>query len=190
MMKFGNLSLDFKKKDNNQNDLSSSYYDIKVTNPDNTVIRKQNMEIKNGNLSSDIELQGLAVNVGSIIEITEKQAPIGYGVNETETLRVSNITQDGEIQLEHIDSSYATSRLQLNNLPSTTTVAGKLKTNYEIELTDYQLDTFGFKIKGVDSATLEAVEGYSFDIKSSLDAQKVVTTDSERNWRNKNWWKY
>ncbi len=173
----GNLSLDFKKQDNNGNQLSSSYYDIKITNPDNSVIRKKNIEVKNGELSSDIELQGLVVNVDSIIEIIEKTAPIGYGINETETLRVKNIAEDGEIELEHIDSSYKIPRLELESLSTTTTTSGNLKTNYRVTLKDYMIDTFLFKIQGLDSESLEAVSGYKFDIRSSLDAQKAVTTD-------------
>lgn len=172
----GNLSLDFKKQDISKNELIKAYYDVKVTNPDGTVLRKQNIEVKNGDLSSDIELQGLAVNVDSIIEITEKQAPIGYGINETETLRVADINEEGEITLEHIDSSYKTSRLSLDKTSATTTTSGNLKTNYEVTLTDYALDTFIFGIEAIDASSKEKVQGYSFDVSSNLGAQKMITT--------------
>lgn len=181
----GNLSLDFKKQDTNEKQLDKAYYDVRVVNPDGSVLKKQNIEIKNGDLSADVELQGLAVNVDSIIEITEKQAPIGYGINETETLRVKRIAEDGEIELEHIDSSYQTKRLKLEKISATTTTSGKLKTNYQVTLIDYALDTFIFGIQGVDSETLEGVGDYSFSVKSDLAALKTISTGNDGKGQSK-----
>ena len=177
----GNLALDLKKQDNNATPLVGAEYDIKVVNPDATVLRKH-VTVDNGDDNSSIELTGLSVNVGSIIYLTETSAPIGYGVNaNAETLEVKNITEDGEVVLEQIDQTYAENRLRLSKLASTTTSSGATKTNYEVTLTDYQLDTFKFEINAVDSSTLKGVEGYGFNIQTSLGAQKTIETESDGN---------
>ena len=66
-------------------------------------------------------------------------------------------------------------------MASTTTSSGATKTNYEVTLTDYQLDTFKFEINAVDSSTLKGVEGYGFNIQTSLGAQKTIETESDGN---------
>ena len=173
----GNLSLDLKKQDKDGNELSGAEYDIRIVNQDSTVVKKH-VTVSNGQDSSDIELVGTTVNVGSYIYITETKAPIGYGINENaETLEVKEITEDGEIILEQIDQAYSENRLILNQLASTTTSSGAIKSNYEVKLIDYQLDTFEFEISAVDSSTLQGIEGYGFNIKTSLGAQSKITTD-------------
>ena len=125
----GNLSLDLKKEDINEEPLIGAKYNLKVTNPDGTVIRKNDILVENG--SSNIEISGLNVNVGSTIELNEVEAPIGYGINKnTEVLEVTAIGDDGEITLERKDAT--TDRLKLVKMAATTTTAGTLKTNYEI----------------------------------------------------------
>lgn len=175
----GNLALDLKKQDNTGKELVGAEYDIKVVNPDTTVVRKH-VKVDNGDGSSAIELKGLSVNVGSLIYLTETKAPIGYGVNtNAETLEVKKIADDGEITLQQIDQAYSTNRLKLEKQQSTTTSAGTVKSNYQVTLIDYSLDKFEFNINAVDSTSLNGVEGYGFNIQSSLGAQKTVTTGSD-----------
>lgn len=174
----GNLSLDFKKQDNNENELSGAKYDMKIVNPDSTVLRKT-ITIENGEDSSAIEISGVTVNVGSMIYLTEIQAPIGYALNNnTETLEVKEIGEDGSLVLEQIDKTYTTDRLSLSQKTSTPLNEG-IKNNYEIKLIDYQFDTFDFGIKTLDSKTGEGVQGNKFDICSSLGAQNNIVTDAE-----------
>lgn len=175
----GNLSLDLKKQNKDEQELVGAEYDIKIVNPDATVIRKH-ITVDNGEDSSAIELTGVSVNVGSLIYITETSAPIGYGINSNaETLEVKEITEDGEVVLEQIDQGYTENRLKLEKLESTTTTSGSVKSNYEITLTDYQLDTFEFGINAVDSSTLEGIQGYGFKVETSLGAQNTMQTDTE-----------
>ena len=177
----GNLALDLKKQDNTGKELTGAEYDIKVVNPDTTVVRKH-VKVDNGDESSAIELTGLSVNVGSLIYLTETKAPIGYGVNtNAETLEVKKIADDGEITLQQIDQAYSTNRLKLEKQQSTTTAAGTVKSNYQVTLTDYSLDKFEFNINAVDSTTLNGIEGYGFDVQSSLGAQKTVATGADGN---------
>ena len=177
----GNLALDLKKQNNTGNELTGAEYDIKVVNPDTTVVRKH-VKVDNGDENSAIELTGLSVNVGSLIYITETTAPIGYGVNtNAETLEVKQITDDGEVVLEQIDQAYSANRLKLEKQQSTTTSAGTTKSNYLVTLTDYSLDKFEFNINAVDSTTLNGINGYGFKVESSLGAQKTVITDSNGN---------
>ena len=178
----GNLSLDFKKEDINSEALTGAKYNLKVTNPDSTVIRKDNIQVGNG--SSDIEVSGINVNIGSTIELNEVEAPIGYGINQsTEMLEVTEISEDGEITLERKDAT--SDRLKLSKMASTMTSAGALKTNYEITFVDYQLDTFGFGITAKDSNSNKGVEGYSFKIDTNKGATGKLTTDSEGNGSTK-----
>mgnify|MGYP004580602729 CR=1 FL=1 len=174
----GNLSLDLKKEDINEEPLIGAKYNLKVTNPDGTVIRKNDILVENG--SSNIEISGLNVNVGSTIELNEVEAPIGYGINKsTEVLEVTAIGDDGEITLERKDAT--TDRLKLVKMAATTTTAGTLKTNYEISFVDYQLDTFGFGITAIDSNSNKGVDRYSFNVDSSKGATGTLTTDSDGN---------
>lgn len=174
----GNLSLDFKKEGPNEESLVGAKYSLKVTNPDSTVIRKE-ITISNGDDSSNIEISGISVNVGSIIELTEIEAPIGYGINaNTETLEVTEISDEGEITLEQKDVAYDPNRLNLERMASTTTSAGAVKTNYEVTFIDYQLDVFEFEITAKDSSLLNGVEGYQFKIDSSKGATSTLTTGS------------
>ena len=175
----GNLSLDLRKQNNLGNDLSGAEYDIKIVNPDSTIVRKHT-KISNGEDSSDIELAGVSVNVGSLIYITETTAPIGYGVNNnTETLEVKQITDDGDVVIEQIDQAYSENRLKLEKLESTATASGTIKSNYQVTLIDYQLDTFEFGIKAVNSSSLKGIEEYGFKIESSLGAQSTLTTNTD-----------
>ena len=175
----GNLSLDFKKQNKDEEELIGAKYSLKVTNPDSTVIRKE-ITISNGQDSSDIEISGINVNVGSIIELTEIEAPIGYGINtNTETLEVTAIDDDGEITIEQKDIAYNPNRLKLEKLVSTTTSSGSVKTNYEVTFTDYQLDIFEFEIIAKDSSSLTGVEGYTFKVDSSKGATSTITTGND-----------
>lgn len=173
----GNLSVDLKKLDINNSQLTGAEYNIKIVNPDGIVIRKD-VTVNNGDGSQGIELTGVSVNVGSYIYLTEKTAPIGYAVNEnTETLYVRAIDAKGEITLEHVDDSYRPTRLKLTKLAPTKISDDLVKTNYQIELIDYSLDTFKFGIKAVDSSSLAGIEGYGFKIDSSLGAQSTIETN-------------
>lgn len=176
----GNLCIDLKKVNDNKNNpesLVGAIYDLKVTNPDGTVIRKNGIKIQNGNNSSDIELSGINVNVGSIIELTETTAPIGYALNRnTEMLEVTDIDAQGEITLAVKDPSYNPSRINANKLVSSITTAGTLKTNYEVTLIDQQLDTFEFEIATKDNQTHNGVSGFEFRIDTSKNATSSLTT--------------
>lgn len=175
----GNLSIDFKKQSKDEEELKGAKYSLKVTNPDSTVIRKE-ITISNGQDSSDIEISGVSVNVGSIIELTEIEAPIGYGINtNTETLEVTEISDEGEITLEQKDVAYSPNRLKLEKMASTTTSAGAVKTNYEVTFIDYQLDVFEFEITAKDSDSLNGVGGYTFKVDSSKGATNTLTTGSD-----------
>ena len=175
----GNLAIDFKKENQSEEKLTGAKYNLKVTNPDGTVVRKE-ISISNGDESSDIEISGLNVNVGSIIELTETEAPIGYGINaNTETLEVTDISNDGEITLEQKDISYNPNRLKVEKLVNTTTSSGNIKTNYEVTFIDYQLDTFGFEITTKDSNTQKGVEGFGFNIDTSKGAKNTLVTGKD-----------
>jgi len=178
----GNLSLDLKKQDKDSRELAGAKYDVQIVNPDGTKVIKKGIKVTNGDSGTDIELSGLSVSKGSYIYITEQEAPIGYDVNQnTETLEVTNINEEGEITLVQQNSSYNPNRLSIKQLASTPLEKG-LKSNYQLTLTDYQLDTFEFGIKALDSADkTTGISGYTFKIETSMGATNSLTTNEEGN---------
>lgn len=169
----GNLSLDFKKQNEKEELLKGAQYALRVTNPDGTIIRK-NIVIANGD--DDIELSGLNVSVGSIIELEEKVAPIGYTINDTEMFRVSQIDTEGEVTLEHINDTYNPTRVKLKS--KTEMTASGLKTFYEIIFIDHSLDTFEFEITTKDVDTQAGVSGYGFTIDTNKGSRGRLLTGS------------
>ena len=174
----GNLSLDFKKESKEGELLNGSKYTLKVTNPDFTTYKKE-IQIDNNEDSSGIEITGINVNEGSIIELTEKEAPIGYAINEsTETFEVTKISIDGEITLEQINNQYTPSRVKLKQKSTSQTSSGAVKNNYEITFIDYELDSFEITVNTIDKESGNGVGGYGFKITSSKNATKTLTTNS------------
>lgn len=171
----GNLSLDLRKNNLNKEPLTGAKYNLRLTNPDGTVSRKT-IEVLNG--TSDIELTGLSVNVGSRIELTEVQAPIGYALNEyTETFEVYSITEDGRVYIRQIDNSYTNpARVELKQESAIVTSTGAMKTEYSITFIDYQLDTFEFGITTKDKNTQDGIAGFGFRIDTDKGATSTLTT--------------
>ena len=174
----GNLSLDLKKMDKNGETLNGAQYTVRVVNSNPPSTYKYTVPVTNGDNSSDIELTGLSVSEGSHIYIEEATAPIGYAINDrTETLEVKKITDDGIITLQQVDQAYQENRLKLKQLASTPITSQTMKSNYEIDLIDYQLDTFNFGITALDSADqTQGVEGYNFKVETSMGATGNVIT--------------
>lgn len=166
----GNLSLDLTKLDKDGNELVGAEYDIKVMRPDSSTLSKS-VTVENGT----VEIPGFMVTVGSQIELTETKAPIGYGVNEdTEIIEVKSIDELGEITLEVQSGNYTIPRIELAKIDAYQTDTGSMKTEYEVKLTDYELDTFNMKIIAIDAKTQKPIEGYSFSIDTSKGAKKTT----------------
>ena len=167
----GNLAIDLKKAGVDGEELNGAKYDIRIVNPDFSVINKHDIEIKNGDDSDSIELKGVSVNEGSIIYLTETKEPIGYARNTNdETLVVTEIDEAGQVTLEQVDNFYNPARLELKQFAPTVMSNGKIKDNYEIKLIDYQLDVFKIGVDTIDSSTLGLVNGYNFKIDTSFGA--------------------
>ena len=177
----GNLSLDLKKMDKNGESLNGAQYTVRVVNSNPPSTYKYTVPVTNGDSSSDIELTGLTVSEGSHIYIEEKTAPIGYAINDrTETLEVKEISDDGVITLQQVDQAYKENRLKLKQLASTQITSQTMKSNYEVGLIDYQLDTFNFGITALDSTEqTQGVSGYNFKVETSMGATgNVITGDN------------
>ena len=172
----GNLSLDFKKLNLLNDELTGAEYDIRIVNPDGTVIKKHTV-IDNGQDSDAIELKGVTVYEESKIYITETNAPIGYGINSnTETINVASVSELGFVELEVEDSSYNPARTIITALQPTDLSDGKVKENYEVDLIDYQLDIFEIEVDAVDNQTLSLVQGFDFNVQTSAGAQGTLTS--------------
>lgn len=171
----GNLALDLNKFDKDGNTLIGAEYEIKVLRPDgSTSIRKLTVN------DYETEIQGLMVTAGSQIEITETKAPLGYGINEaTETIEVESIDETGEITLKVISNNYPTPRTVINKTQVYQTTAGSLKTEYEVKLTDYELDTFKMKIVAIDAQTKGRVANYRFEINTDKGTKKITNATDE-----------
>lgn len=166
----GNLALDLNKFDKDGNTLIGAEYEIKVLRPDgSTSIRKITIN------DYETEVQGLMVTAGSQIEIKEIKAPIGYAINEaTETIEVESIDETGEITLKVISNNYPKPRIEIEKIQAYIATTGSLKTEYEVKLTDYELDTFKMKIIGIDAKTKGRVANYSFEINTDKGAIKIT----------------
>ena len=181
----GNVGIDLKKKgivdatdaeNVIYNELVGAEYDVKVVNPDGTVV-KRHIFIDNGTTSSSIELDGLILNKGSVIYFTETKAPTGYELNTyDEIFEVTDINEAGEVSLKQQASSYSPARFELKQLVSTVNSAGNTKTNYQLEFIDYQVNTFNITINAVDNVTKNVVKEYEFDVKTSTGAQGIANS--------------
>ena len=178
----GNLSLDLKKQNKDGQDLDNAGYNIRIESPDGRIIRKgteaQPVIVKNGSDSDDIELQGVTVTEDTLIYITEYEnhAPLGYAPNVTETLKVTKVTDAGDVTLQHIDSSYNPKRLVIGTPSSILTAAGTIKQQYPITLIDEQLDVFNMQIDTIDEDTLDPVSGFTFNVTTDQGAYGNITS--------------
>ena len=172
----GNFSLDLRKLNEEGNILDGAIYDVAVTRPDGTKIIKRDLEI-----TDKVEFEGFFVSKGTVIEITEKEAPLGYKVNEyTETLRISEISEDGSVSVDLEDAGYAVSRASIKDIQNTKLSDGTMKTFVTLDLIDQNLNTFKFGITTKDSVSLNGVSGFRYYLYTSKGAQvESAETNSE-----------
>ena len=172
----GNFSLDLRKLNEEGNLLDGAIYDVAVTRPDGTKIIKRDLEI-----TDKVEFEGFFVSKGTVIEITEKEAPLGYKVNEyTETLRISEISEDGSVSVDLEDAGYAVSRASIKDIQNTKLSDETMKTFVTLDLIDQNLNTFKFGITTKDSVSLNGVSGFRYYLYTSKGAQvESAETNSE-----------
>lgn len=165
----GNFSLDLKKVNKEGKALLSSKYDIVLIRPDGTTLVRRDV-----NVNDNVELDGALVSKGTKIEITEKEAPIGYDINKyTEVLTITDVdplTNLATCELE--PSLYATPRAKMLEPEILVSSDGTQKVCITLELTDYETDTFKFGITAKDSALESPVPGYEFTVSTTEGAQK------------------
>lgn len=172
----GNFSIDLKKLDKDGKKLSGAKYDIVVMRPDSTTLVRRDI-----NVTDSVELDGILVSEGTKIEITEKQAPIGYNINEyTEVItitKVDSITGLVECRLE--PSSYTPSRATISATQPIVSSDGRYKLCITLDMIDYESDTFKLGITAKDSTTGNGIKDYRFKAETSQGAQKnLAPTDS------------
>ena len=163
----GNFSLDIRKLNEEEQVLNGAIYDIVVTRPDGTKLVKRDLEIKDS-----VEFAGINVTKGTTIEITEKEAPLGYKVNEyTEILRVSEISDDGTISVELDNAGYAQNRSKINDIQYISLDDGTKKTCVTLDLIDQSLNTFKFGITTKDAVSSLGIKGFKYYFHTSKGAQ-------------------
>lgn len=180
----GNFALNLEKVDKNNNKLQGAKYDVVVTRVDGTRVVRRGIEI-----TDSTEFEGFLVAEGTKIEITEVEAPIGYGVNEyTEILTIKSVDAvTGKMEVELEKSSYATPRAKLEPLQEFLLEDGTYKTEAKVVLTDYELDTFKFGIIAIDPVNTQTtpnyvpvyIHGYTFSISTSQGAQSETPETDE-----------
>lgn len=163
----GNFSLDLRKFDEEENMLNGALYDVVVTRPDGSKIIKRDLEI-----TDKVEFEGILVSKGTTIEMTEKKAPNGYKENEyTETLRISEVYDDGSIEVELDDAGYAKSRAKISDTQSIKLSDETMKTFVTLDLIDQNLNTFKFGITTKDSVSSKGVSGFKYELRTSKGSQ-------------------
>lgn len=173
----GNFALDLKKVNKDGKTLPNAKYDVIITRPNSTTLVRRDI-----NVGDSVELQGVFVSKGTKIEITEKEAPIGYELNRyTEVLTITEVnTITGLVTCELEPSTYETPRAKIANLEPIINSDGESKLVATLELIDYEIDTFKFGIKAQDSEYKVPVQGYSFNITSTEGAwQDTKPTNAE-----------
>lgn len=165
----GNFSIDLKKVNKDKKELPGSKYDIIVTRPDGTTLVRKDMPV-----NSSVELEGVFVSKGTKIEITEKEAPIGYNINEyTEVLTITEVnTITGLVTCELEKGRYAEPRAAIINEEPIIGSDGTYKLCVTLELTDYETDTFKFGITAKDATTTNPIENYTFKVSTSEGAYR------------------
>lgn len=163
----GNFSLDLRKFDEEENMLSGAIYDVVITRPDGSKIIKRDLEI-----TDKVEFEGILVSKGTTIEITETKAPNGYKENEyTETLRISEVYDDGSLEVELDDAGYAKSRAKISDTQSIKLSDETMKTFVTLDLIDQNLNTFKFGITTKDSVSSKGVSGFKYELRTSKGSQ-------------------
>ena len=163
----GNFSLDLRKLNEEGNILDGAKYDVVVTRPDGTKIIKRDLEI-----TDKVEFEGFLASKGTVIEITEKEAPLGYKVNEyTETLRISEVSEDGSVSVDLEDAGYAVSRASIKDIQNTKLSDGTMKTFVTLDLIDQNLNTFKLGITTKDSVSSKGVSDFKYYLYTNKGAQ-------------------
>ena len=165
----GNFALDLKKVNKDGKTLPGAKYDVVVMRPDGTNLVRRDITV-----GDHVELDGVLVSQGTKIEITEKEAPIGYLVNEyTEIIEIESIdTVTGVVKCKLEPSSYPTPRAVISSEQPIVGSDGSYKLCVTLDVTDYEMDTFKFGIIAQDGATSSPLKDYSFNITTSEGAQK------------------
>ena len=163
----GNFSLDLRKLNEEGNILDGAKYDVVVTRPDGTKIIKRDLEI-----TDKVEFEGFLASKGTVIEITEKEAPLGYKINEyTETLRISEVSEDGSVSVDLEDAGYAVSRASIKDIQNTKLSDGTMKTFVTLDLIDQNLNTFKLGITTKDSVSSKGVSDFKYYLYTNKGAQ-------------------
>ncbi len=173
----GNFSLDLKKVNKEGKPLLSSKYDIILIRPDGTTLVRKDITV-----NENVELDGALVSEGTKIEITEKEAPIGYNINQyTEVLTITDVDPLTNLATCELSPSlYATPRAKMLEPEILIASDGTQKVCIKLELTDYETDTFKFGITAKDNGTQNPVPGYEFAVSTTEGAQKnFAPTDTQ-----------
>lgn len=167
------LGLDLRKFDleDKEKVLYGAKYDLIIERPDGTKIVKSDLEIK----EEEIELDEIYMPLNTVIYLTETTAPIGYDVNDTVILKVTEVNeQTNEVTLTLEDDKYPTKRAKLTKEESIKMTDGRMLSQYTLDMYDVQQDKFIFKVTTKDNKTGKGVKGFNFEISNSIGAQKPM----------------
>ena len=167
----GNMSLDLEKYDENGNKLEGAEYQVNVLRPGkvgNLVYRTK--------VTDKIEIGGFYVHTGTVIEIKELVAPVGYDLNETtEMIEITEVSEDGMITY----NINGTPKMSIVDVQQNLLEIGTLKTDFKVRLLDSELETFKIGILTKDTETNNPIANYVFNVASSKGNDKdFPTTDN------------
>lgn len=171
-----NFAMDFSKYNYLGDELVGAKYNVKVALPTGKFI-SLTQNIINGDDS--IEIPELYVKEGSIITISEVEAPIGYEVD----------TQDASFRIDSIDagtgvatlSEYGVknSRIQLDGNNIVTDRNGNFKFIQKVKLTDLEMNNTKFGIISKDKEKNTPTKGNSYKIVTNTGSSAVSKTTDE-----------
>lgn len=171
-----NFAIDFSKYNKDNEELVGAKYKLKAVLPTGKFI-----ELKTDVLNGDntVEIPNLFVKDGTILTISEIEAPIGYQVDKTETSFI----------IESVNSATGTAtikpygeqnnRVKLDGNKLEKQKDGTFKFVQKIKLTDLEVDNLKVGIQTKDKDTNKGTKGNTYLIEASSGSVKTTGATSE-----------
>ncbi len=176
----GNFTLDLQKYNQHEEKILGAEYNVTVTRPNGNTINYRNKQV-----SDKVEFGGFFVTKGTIIEIQEVVAPIGYEINEaTEVIEITGIEEDGTATYVIHDDGYKTSRIKVEDEGKILLGDGTFRNTLRVGLIDMEENIFKFGLMAEDSTNNKPVKDYSFTIETSMGSENSTDPTNEQGKAN------
>lgn len=172
-----NFAIDFSKYAKDDTELVGAKYKIKAALPTGKFIELKT-DILNG--KDTIEIPNLFVKEGTILTITEEEAPIGYQIDKNDANFIINSIDSNTGTVSISEYGVASGTVKLDGSTIEQQKDGSYKIIQRIKLIDLEQDNLQFGIHTKDKETNKDTEGNTYLIEASSGSAKI-TEATERN---------